>query len=517
MGKAELKTASSRKSATKQPQSASLSPSSTTLSFDLPGAEFIFAIVAPVGTDTGGVVGILETALKKYQYKPTTIRISNFLDELDLGIPVSDQSEYLRIKTHMDAGNEACRRSGRNDFLALAASAAISKRRPVDEQTKKTEPLLYHAHILISLKRREEVLALRRIYGAGFLLISVFATDEERKAHLARQVGMTAKQAIELIERDRNEADPHGQATRDTFHLADIFVRLAKEDYKEQLPRFVDSLLGYPFHTPTEAEQGMFFAFNAGLRSADLSRQVGAALFSVNGEVLAVGCNDVPKAGGGLYWPGPGDQRDHIRGEDANQIRRDKIVAEIIGKLRPEIPKSDQIEKGLELLKGTSLMDLTEFGRPVHAEMDAILSAERGGISARGGTLYSTTFPCHNCTRHIIAAGIKRVVYIEPYPKSKAEELHFDAIRIEEHAHETAPDKESTKVSFESFVGVGPRRYEDLFATTLNSGKKLLRKQKDGRKVGWATEAARPRVPMLPNSYLERELVASDEIEAMMQ
>ncbi|MDN3612645.1 hypothetical protein QWZ16_23945 [Vibrio ostreicida] len=26
-------------------------------------------------------------------------------------------------------------------------------------------------------------------------------------------------------------------------------------------------------------------------------------------------------------------------------------------------------------------------------------------------------FPCHNCAKHIVASGIKRVVYVEPYPK----------------------------------------------------------------------------------------------------
>jgi deoxycytidylate deaminase len=73
-------------------------------------------------------------------------------------------------------------------------------------------------------------------------------------------------------------------------------------------------------------------------------------------------------------------------------------------------------------------LDITEFGRPVHAEMEAILSCARIGISPKMGTLYCTTFPCHNCAKHIVAAGIKRVVYVEPYPKSKAEKLHSDSL-----------------------------------------------------------------------------------------
>jgi deoxycytidylate deaminase len=45
--------------------------------------------------------------------------------------------------------------------------------------------------------------------------------------------------------------------------------------------------------------------------------------------------------------------------------------------------------------------------------------------------LFSTTFPCHMCARHIVSAGIKRVVFLEPYPKSYAEELYADSITFD--------------------------------------------------------------------------------------
>lgn len=70
-------------------------------------------------------------------------------------------------------------------------------------------------------------------------------------------------------------------------------------------------------------------------------------------------------------------------------------------------------------LRGSRLTNLTEFVRAVHAEMEALLSSTRIGVSTRRAILYCTTFPCHNCAKHIIDAGVKRVVYIEPYAKSK--------------------------------------------------------------------------------------------------
>ena len=76
-------------------------------------------------------------------------------------------------------------------------------------------------------------------------------------------------------------------------------------------------------------------------------------------------------------------------------------------------------------------MDLLEFGRIIHAEMSAISDAARKGVAIQGATLYSTTFPCHLCAKHIVASGIKRVVYLEPYPKSYANALHGDSIEVD--------------------------------------------------------------------------------------
>lgn len=45
-----------------------------------------------------------------------------------------------------------------------------------------------------------------------------------------------------------------------------------------------------------------------------------------------------------------------------------------------------------------------------HAERDAISDAYRHGHNPSGGTMYCTLFPCADCARAIVAAGIKRIV-----------------------------------------------------------------------------------------------------------
>jgi len=70
-----------------------------------------------------------------------------------------------------------------------------------------------------------------------------------------------------------------------------------------------------------------------------------------------------------------------------------------------------------------------ELCTAVHAEERAILSL--GGRSAKGGRLYATTFPCFQCARLILDAGIDEVVYVEAYPmKETAEFLQKNGVKV---------------------------------------------------------------------------------------
>ncbi|SFV75891.1 dCMP deaminase [hydrothermal vent metagenome] len=51
----------------------------------------------------------------------------------------------------------------------------------------------------------------------------------------------------------------------------------------------------------------------------------------------------------------------------------------------------------------------------IHAEMNAIIWAARKGISIEGATIYVTLEPCSECSKNLIASGIKRIVYAQPY------------------------------------------------------------------------------------------------------
>jgi cytidine deaminase len=217
------------------------------------------------------------------------------------------------------------------------------------------------------------------------------------------------------------------------------------------------------------------------LRSSDNSRQVGAAIVNLtldgdrkkNTDVVAVGMNEVPRGGGGFYWdqdsPDHRDQALLLRNEDrANEIKV-SVLTELIEKMRDkewltltgtEDSATTLASSLLPAIRRTQFMNLSEFGRTVHAEMAALIDAARRGVAVNGLTMYVTTFPCHNCAKHVIAAGIRRVVYLEPYPKSRANLLHREEIDLE-----SVDGKEQEgKVVFSAFSGIAPRQYRQLFS-----------------------------------------------------
>jgi len=500
-------------------------------------SELIIGLVCAVGTESNLVIDLLQECLELAGYQVHRIKVSQDIIPELVAIPDHKSNSFERYWNLMDAGNN-CRKLGavegksNNAVLALGIARHIAGlRQTLGRETNLAangsddcashdppRPLPRTAFIIDSLKRPEEVETLRVIYPSGFISLGIHADEARRQTHLVRNKGMSSGDAERLLVRDAEEAkDEHGQRVNDTFHLADFFVRITdnRERLRCDLRRMVELWFGNPFITPTFEEHAMFLAFAAALRSADLSRQVGAVI-TRDSQVLATGANECPQAGGGLYWPSRNgergciddlpDGRDYKRSEgDSNRAEQARIIEQII----TEAKKEDENFNGellRQVLTRSGIRDLTEFGRVVHAEMEALLSCARNSISTHGATMFCTTFPCHNCAKHIVAAGLKRVIYVEPYPKSKALTLHDDSIVSQD---ESSADDHKKMVVFQPFVGVGPRRFFDLFSMNLGSSYKTIRKiSGDSRPKKWSIENAQLRLQMKPASYLELEAIA---------
>ena len=394
--------------------------------------------------------------------------------------------------------------------------------------------LYNHCYIIDSLKHPKEVEALRSIYGSKFVMVSAVLPQGQRKANLKAKVAKSYAQTDEgsfddkadfLIKKDKRRSGVEfGQNISGAFHLADFFIR-ADDCIEKDARRLFRILFGDPNATPTRNEFVMFEARSNALRSADLSRQVGAVITNAKLEIISRGCNDVPIPGGDTFWPderdAPVDTRDYAQGRDYNAIKKVEILSELLDYLiENEIVKVESGNRGpgdegpseklvKDLVFGNNngvfsdlrVSNLIEFGRMVHAEMFALMEAARRGLSVENGTLYCTTFPCHMCARHIIAAGIRDVIYIEPYPKSMTQEIYGDMIDVEADPNDLEQSRQQDrpqKVYFQAFHGTAPRMFRDAFEMTT-------RKDKKGYALPFDEEQAQPKWIPLSNSHLPLE------------
>lgn len=510
--------------------------------------ELVIAFSGPIGCGIGYVKNKVKDQLESAGYVVHIIKISDYLkDCINEGLIKNVSNENLegadRYIKMQDAGNFL--RSVQNDFLAEYSIQRIAEIRtaiiPDDVQQVTDFVPNRVAYLIDQLKHPSEVQLLRAVYGNLFYLFGVLSTSSRREARLAEE-GIPSGRISELVERDRKQPDKNGQQLDKCLQLADFFIRNDNANADStafNIKRFIDLIHGENGVSPTLEEYGMYAAYSSGLRSACLSRQVGASIMSSDGVVIATGRNDVPKPGGGIYGPesGKSDAR-CIKLEQArchNDFYKNKLVDEIKSVITQSLKEHFQSEKlqtttlgKVKLLPGeydalseriayaaqenTRLGGLIEFSRSIHAEMDAIVSlAFKGGGKTEGGSLFTYTFPCHNCARHIVAAGISKVFYLEPYEKSLAVQLHGDAIDVDgQKGISVAQGEPNEKVQFIHFEGVAPRQYLNMFTP---SGE---RKDKFGKAIKVNVRDSEKKIPEYLDDYRNYELKVLEHLSTVV-
>lgn len=469
--------------------------------------DIVFALIGSSGCDLDAVTDAIEAELRvvNYSLRPP-IRLSELLTglQLDKDKP-HPKDEAERISRLQDIGDRVRRECGDASAVAALGVLEVSRQRVIARVGKRT------AFLMRSLKHPEEVNMLREVYGNNLIVVSVYEPKDVRVKALTRRIEKSrgtsdcaSKDALDIIDRDEHgKEDGYSQDVRGAFPKADFFVRFG-EGLRKQTARLVEVLFGHPFRTPTHDEKGMFLARAAALLSADLSRQVGAVIFDCQNNEIASGCNEVPQFGGGIYSEGDlEDHRDFKTGADPNALVKRDIVEEVVRVLNQKGIDSISRKQMAEALEGSRVASLVEFGRIVHAEMNAIVCAARRGVPVQRGRMYCTTFPCHVCARHIIAAGLSEVVFIEPYPKSMALELYPEAIEVGEGSSER-------RLRFRPFIGVAPRRYMDLFNYRA-------RKDSDGFAIAWKPKVAVPvGTTNLTEHKLNEQVLAGNLVDVLV-
>lgn len=440
-------------------------------------AELVIAMIGPVGSGCSRTASNIEQILKsEYGYDQVVIhKVSDVILRnahlVGEGVPEDCKPEE-RVDHLQRAGNKL-REKFEDEYLAAKVIEGIAIHRLEKDGFEKAEegalvPMpLRHAHIIDSLKNPAELALLREVYGDILWAIGVFAPQEVRKERLRNLENWDETKLDILISKDSKQQEHHEQGVRDTFFQADFFLRNDgnnDEKLKKSISRCLEVIFGFPVHTPTKEESAMYAAYSAAAQSACLSRQVGASIVSETGELIGVGWNDVPKFKGGLYQEEDGEDDNRCykwnQKQCHNDRKKDVLYSAIFDALKKKtglLTAEANAQQIKEVLKETDIKQLIEYSRAVHAEMEAIISVARGNKTGlKGSTLYCTTFPCHSCARHILASGISKVIFIEPYPKSLATELHRDALSVNE-------EDVGKRLVLLQYEGVSPRNMLRLF------------------------------------------------------
>ena len=291
----------------------------------------------------------------------------------------------------------------------------------------------------------------------------------------------------EADERDEFEASINGQQVKKCSQSSDIIIvneehfpeasTRKKTDYVTGIKRKYIELIENatagkrsPQTTPSINELCMTIAYGLSTKSSCLKRKVGAVIIDSGNHqsteaveekaikipnIIASGYNEVPAGSFKCAFDKGYEKcyRDHLQEEHAKKMMHcpscgEKIVFSIV------CPNPDCKEKYNEFVKSckkckTEIKEpyfchacsidvfkehlpgnkntpgkLLDLCRALHAEEMAILQlAKRGGNGVGDLVLFATTQPCNLCANKIATAGIKTVVYAEPYDMKEAAEI----------------------------------------------------------------------------------------------
>ena len=276
--------------------------------------------------------------------------------------------------------------------------------------------------VIESIRNPAEIKFFREKYPE-FILIGVFADYEVRWDRVKDNYG-GSKDSFDLDEqKDQGSFEPsYGQRISDCFFESDLilsnneFISCSSPneaffEMKSKIRGYLMALADPANSNPTLKETLMAAAYTSGRRSRCLKRKVGAVIADKYDRIISSGFNGVPY----------GLKECSVAFGNCYRDRRREAVGRRISKA---LSISDQ-DKAVGVIKAN--VKLLELCRALHGEESAILNLVGRGVDLTDSTIYVTTYPCNLCANKIVQAGIKHVVYFEPYPVEEAKKIFKEA------------------------------------------------------------------------------------------
>lgn len=283
--------------------------------------------------------------------------------------------------------------------------------------------------VIDGVRNLGEIEALRKRYFNCFVL-AIVASRASRWERVRDDVYDKDYRAFDRDdERDADEDLAHGQQVEKCVQQAD-YVLWNEKDLrpsdirdKQLSERLAPDLLlmrGTSARYPTSEETYITSAYAASHSSRCLKRFVGAVIVSDQGIPMSLGYNENPvgmKPCESEYKYCFKDENMHARLEAMKNTHCPDCGTDHATLTKPWRCVKCRANLKLRFFPSRNM----EVCTAIHAEERAIRSL--GDRSAQGATMYVTTFPCFQCSRYIVDAGISRVVYVEAYPVKEAQEF----------------------------------------------------------------------------------------------
>lgn len=288
--------------------------------------------------------------------------------------------------------------------------------------------------VIDAIRNPYEGFFLKRRY-ANFYLVSINTSNSERLRSL-REYRKLSDGEIKGLDGKEYPNKISGaekfvaQNIQECIEVSDIHIHNSKSsefshnDLVSQLAWYITLMMHPGLIMPTSIENCMQIAYTAKQNSGCISRQVGAVVTDDTYSVKSVGWNSTPQGQIPCLLRSAEDLIEGRNKSDYSDYElKDPVFREALNAKYSNLIATNKDSNRNFSFCFKSIQNEIEgeknqvHTRALHAEENAFMQiAKHGGQKLLGGVLFTTASPCELCAKKAYQLGLKKIVYIDPYP-----------------------------------------------------------------------------------------------------
>lgn len=326
--------------------------------------------------------------------------------------------------------NESMKNANNIYSISKCINQVIKKIRAYNESLIPKKPTLI---VIDAIRNSLESMYFKERYSA-FYLFAINSNDDDIEDRLHQNSNMTREDIRRQSNKEHQDKSLKSlenfvsQNIQDCISSSDIFIvnngKYNSDNFLElygQIIKYISLIMHPGLITPSLDEKMMQIAYTAKLNSGCLSRQVGASITNKFGSLKAIGWNSVAEGQTPCLLRNVNELICKTKSNAFSIYEKSKDFGNFIKDVKL-IDDSKGLNQSFCFKTIYTDNNPKEKGnqvhtRSLHAEENAFMQlAKYGSEGIKEGVLYSTASPCELCSKKAYQLGIKRVVFIDPYP-----------------------------------------------------------------------------------------------------